>query len=171
MARKVETDEGAREQLWAQLDKGRVSMLWLKDSAQHPQPMTHFTDEGDGVLWYITSSDTDLAQGIDAGRDAALTYVSSNQDYHASVTGRLEIVQDAAKLDELWSTPVAAWFEGGRDDPKVCLLRFTPDEAAIWASEANMVLVGLKLLRAGLSEGGGYPDIGVHRVIKLADAA
>lgn len=146
-------------------------MLWAKDSGQHPQPMTHFVDEAGAAVWYITSAETDLAQAVALGTEGGLTVVSENQDYHASLKGRMEFVQDSDKLDELWSIPAAAWFKEGREDPTIRLLRFIPSEASIWASEDNVLLVGLKLIRAGVSRGADQPDIGVHHVLHFAAAA
>lgn len=171
MARQVETDDGARAQFWDQLERSRVSMLWVEGSGQHPQPMTHFADADAGAIWFITSSETELAGAIGGGGTGRLTYQSDKGDYQASAVGRIEIVRDEDKLDELWSVAAAAWFTDGRDDPTVRLVRFTPDEAAIWASEASRVLVGLKILRAGMSEGSADPDVGVHRVVGFDRAA
>jgi len=171
MAKRTENDKETKDQLWSQLEKGFASMLRIEGSDQHPQPMSHFADRDAGVIWFITSSQTDLAQAIGNGVDAGMTFISKSQDYHASLKGRLEIVEDDAKLDELWSIPVAAWFEHGREDPSIRLLRFRPAEAAIWASDANRLLVGLKMLRAGTTEGADAPDIGVHRIIEFDSAA
>lgn len=171
MARKVETDSEAKAEFWNQLERGQASMLWVEGSGQHPQPMSHFPDRSALSIWFITSSDTDLAAAIGRGAQARMTFVSPKQDFHASLQGELEIVQDDEKLDELWSLPVAAWFERGREDPTIRLLRFTPKEAAIWANEANRFLVGLKLLGEGLREGAAEPDIGVHRIVSFDRAA
>lgn len=171
MARQIETDQEAREQLWKQLQRGRIAMLWIPDSGQHPQPMSIFPEEDANAIWFITSSGSDLAKAVGHGAEARMTFVPSAQDYHASLEGALEVVHDGAKIDALWSTPVAAWFEGGREDPTVRLLRFTPAEAAIWASQSNPVLVGMKMLRAGLKKDAGPPDVGVQRVIDLRRVA
>lgn len=171
MARKHDTPEELKEQLWAQLDKGLAVMLWLPESEMHPQPMTVFPDKEAGAIWFITSSETDLAQALVGPRESRMTFVSSKQDYHASVDGRLEVVNDNEKLDELWSVGIAAWFEHGRDDPHVRLLRFTPKEAAVWASDSSSVLVGLKILRAGMQDGEAGPDVGIHEVVEFHDAA
>lgn len=170
MAHRPETDKAAIAQLWKRLDDTRVGMLRVMGSAQHPQPMTHFAREDQGVIWFITSSDTDLAQAVGAGGEAGFTYQSTKGDYQASLTGRLEISSDSQMLDELWSTPVSAWFTHGREDPKVRLLKFTPREAAVWASDANPVLVGLKMLHAA-QDGERLPDVGTHRVVTLPQAA
>ncbi|SDO75629.1 General stress protein 26 [Lutimaribacter pacificus] len=171
MAKQVETDTDAKQQLWKRLEGSRISMLGVTGAAQHSQPMTHFADREAGVLWYITSGETDLAAAVGGGADASVIFMAPEEDYQAAVTGRLETVTDADKLDALWNVAVAAWFAGGRDDPQVRLLRFTPDEASIWASQANRVLVGLKLLRAGTRDGAPEPDVGVHRVVSFGRAA
>ncbi|MGR3512017.1 MAG: pyridoxamine 5'-phosphate oxidase family protein [Paracoccaceae bacterium] len=171
MAKQVQSTDEAKKQLWSQLDDGRISMLSVPGSGQLPQPMTHFADRGAECLWFVTSAETDLVAALDAESSAQLVFMSPRQDYQASLTGRLEVVPDDDKLDELWNVAIAAWFEGGRSDPTARLLRFVPDEAAIWASDGNKVLVGLKMLRAGLTEGAEHPDVGVHTFIDFNKAA
>lgn len=133
--------------------------------------MTLFADKEARLIWFITASDTDLAGSLTQRAPARMTFNAQGQDYQASLRGSLEVVKDDAQLDALWNIAVAAWFEGGRDDPKVRLLRFNPEEAAIWASDKSTVKVGLKLLNAGLRDGASDPDVGVHHVIAFDKAA
>ncbi|NIZ12094.1 pyridoxamine 5'-phosphate oxidase family protein [Phaeobacter sp. HF9A] len=171
MAHRPDTDQEAAEQLWRRLEDTRAGMLFVDDSAQHPQPMTHFADPESGAIWFITSADTDLVAAVGLGAEATFVYQSQKGDYHASIKGPLVVSESAEKLDSLWSAPVAEWFEKGREDPKVTLLQLTPREAGVWASESNSILVGLKLLTAAMSEDGTAPDVGVHRVINFRDVA
>lgn len=170
MAKTVETPAEAKDQLWKHLDTGRVCMLWATDDGHHPQPMTMFADEDNGAVWFITSAETDLAQSVAAGAPARMIFMSEKQDYQASLQGTLKIVPEKDKLDELWNVAVAAWFPHGREDPTVRLMRFDPTEAAIWASQSNVVLVGIKILNAGLRDGHSNPDVGTHQVINLSTA-
>jgi len=48
-------------------------------------------------------------------------------------------------IDKLWKKFVAAWFEGGKEDPKLCLLRFDAEQAEIW-EDASSLISGIKLL-------------------------
>jgi general stress protein 26 len=48
----------------------------------------------------------------------------------------------------LWNPWVAAWYEGGKDDPKLALLRFDPASAEIWRNGSSL-LAGLQLLFGG----------------------
>ena len=48
-------------------------------------------------------------------------------------------------VDKLWNRFVAAWFEGGKDDPRLALLRLDPERAQIWL-DGSSVGAGIKLL-------------------------
>ena len=48
-------------------------------------------------------------------------------------------------VERLWNPFVAAWFEGGKDDPKLRLLRFDADKAEIWLDDSSL-LAGIKML-------------------------
>lgn len=166
-----ENYEAAVDALWKHLADENVCMLWLKGSDQHPQPMTMFADRDDGSVWFITSSETDLFRNMGHGAESGLTLQADNNGYIASLSGRLEPMHDADKLDELWSFAAAAWFEEGREDPKVRLIRFVPREASVWASRNNPVIVGLKMMRTAMAEGESDPNIGTHDVFNLRLAA
>ena len=75
----------------------------------------------------------------------SLHFSSKGHDLFASVHGELIADNDRATIDRLWNRFVAAWFEGGKDDPKLQLLRFEPDDAQIWLNE-NSLLAGVKIL-------------------------
>lgn len=171
MAEQHSTDAGTVHQLWTRLTDTRIGMLWAKGSDQHPQPMTHYVDAEGGHIWFITSSDTDLVSAIGPGTEGQFLFMSSKGDYQASLSGPMVVYPDEDKLNELWSLPVAAWFEKGREDPRVTLVRFTPREAAIWASDGNPVMVGMKMLSAALRETSQAPDVGTHRVVHLNEVA
>lgn len=166
----------SRNVLWSHLEEERVCMLCVKGPQQHPQPMTMFADQDRATIWFIASADSDLVGAIaDKARgrdvDAGLTIQTNKNAYMASLVGRVEISQDTEKLDELWDVAMAAWFEAGRADPKVRLLKFTPREASIWSSQTNPVLFGIKVMRAAMVKGANKPDVGTHEVIRSFETA
>jgi general stress protein 26 len=63
----------------------------------------------------------------------------------AAVHGKLSLDNDREAIERLWSPLVAAWFEKGKDDPKVALLRFDPSNAEIWQNEVSIV-AGARML-------------------------
>jgi len=112
----------------------------------HAQPMTaQIEDERRGPIWIFTSKETDLAQATGDRHEAVAHYASKGHDVFASIEGVLRVDGDRATIDRLWNPFVAAWFEGGKSDPKLLLLRFDPREAQIWLNE-NSLFAGIKVL-------------------------
>jgi general stress protein 26 len=132
---------------WKALKSDRTAMLGLAGpSGGHAQPMTAQIegDEG-GPIWFFSASDVDLVEATGDGADAFLQFASKGHDLFASVDGRLSVGTDRATIERLWNPFVAAWFEGGKDDPKLRLLRFDPGQAQVWLNE-NSLFAGVKML-------------------------
>jgi general stress protein 26 len=83
-------------------------------------------------------------------------FVSKGHDVWATVHGSLSTTRDRAVIDRLWNRFVAAWYPGGKDDPKVALIRLDPDSAEIWIDASSMVS-GLKML-LGMDPKEDYKD-------------
>ena len=164
----VEADP--RRAVFDVLDNVRAGMLGLSGGGDGFRPMTHFADEGPGLIWFISSSDTPLVQSLGMGEDAEYVVISDDHDVHVSLRGKLYQLHDDAKLDEIWTPVAAAWFEGGRDDPRVALLRFDPETADVWASSATALRFGFEIVRATLDPA-HRPDIGVKATVRFPQAA
>lgn len=159
-----------RGALFDVLDGVRAGMLGLVGGGEGLQPMTHFPDADAGVIWFISSTDTDLVQSLGLGEDAQYVVIAEDHAAHISLRGKLYQVHNSAKLDELWGPFVSAWFEGGRDDPRVALMRFDPEIAEIWASSASTLKVGFEIIRANL-DADHQPDIGTKATVRFDTAA
>jgi general stress protein 26 len=48
--------------------------------------------------------------------------------------------QDQAVIDRLWNPMIASWYEGGKDDPDLALIRFDTEQADIWESHTGTTL-------------------------------
>jgi general stress protein 26 len=152
------------------LDNVRAGMLGLSGGGEGFQPMTHFPDAESGLIWFISSTDTGLVQSLGMGEDAEYVVISEDHDVHVSLRGKLYQLHDDAKLDALWNPVIAAWFDGGRDDPHLALLRFDPEVADVWASSASTLKFGFEIIRANLDPT-HQPDIGVKATVKFPTAA
>ena len=134
---------------WKSLKSDMTVMLGLAGGVEpaHAQPMTAQIGERDGrgPIWFFTAKDADLVRDMGDGAPAMLHFAAKGHDLFASLEGRLTHDDDQATIDRLWNPFVAAWFEEGRDDPKLQLIRFEPERAQIWLNE-NSLFAGVKLL-------------------------
>jgi len=132
--------------LWKALDKDRTVMLGLDGVPRgHLQPMSAIVEDARAPIWFFTSSDTDLARRLAAPQAGLMAFAAKGHDLFATAQGELRIDNDRAVIDRLWNAFVAAWFEGGKDDPKVTLLRFDATHAEVWLNE-NSLFAGVKML-------------------------
>ncbi|SDQ15367.1 pyridoxamine 5'-phosphate oxidase family protein [Quadrisphaera sp. DSM 44207] len=109
------------------------------DGEPHCRPMAT-TDVGpDGVLWFFTSTDSQKARDVAANPNVGLGYADPGDNLWVSVTGTAELVRDRAKVQELWSAPLKAFFPDGPEDPEVALLRVTPTKGEVWDGPSSAV--------------------------------
>lgn len=140
------SDSEIKAKFWKHLKSDMTIMLGV-EGAGEAKPMTAQLD-GDkesGPIWFFTAKDTELVQHIGQGAPGIGHFAAKGHDLFAEVTGELSLSNDRAVIDRLWSPLIAAWFEGGKDDPKLQLIRFDPQHAHIWLNE-NSLFSGVKLL-------------------------
>ena len=144
------TPQELEARFWKALGSDRTMMLGLSGvDESHARPMTAHTEDARSPIWFFTASDTTLAQQLSGpqaeARRAFATFAAKDHDLFAVAHGTLSIDNDRATIDRLWNPYVAAWYEGGRNDPKVTLLRFDADEAQVWEN-AHSLIEGVKML-------------------------
>lgn len=133
---------------WKALKSDMTVMLGLCSVQEgHAQPMTAQIEDGatGGPIWFFTAIDVSLVKAMGESHAAAAQFASKGHDLFASVQGTLTVDNDRATIDRLWNRFVAAWYPGGKDDPKLTLLRFDPTHAHVWLNE-NSLFAGIKIL-------------------------
>ena len=145
------TPSELESKFWKELRSDMTMMVGLNGIEDgHAQPMTALLDteksgKEKGPIWFFTAADNGLVRELREGNRAIATFASKGHSIFASVHGRLSIDNDRAVIERLWNPFVAAWFEGGKSDPKLTLLRLDAERAEIWEN-ASSLLAGVKLL-------------------------
>ena len=135
----AETHE-IEEKFWDELKGSPFIMLGVEGARDGAtQPMTvNFEDQDReaGLLWIFTANDHDFTRAMGQSNRAIGSYSAKGHDLFASLRGTLQIVNDPAVIDRLWSPIVAEWYES-KDDPKLALVRFDLEDAKIWLSDVE----------------------------------
>lgn len=132
------TDAKITDRFWEELQAKPMVMLGVVgDRDGHTQPMTAQFEGRLGPIWFFAGKDDDLYSLAGSGTRAIMTYTAPRHDLYASVHGNL--LQDESRkiVDRFWNNFVAAWYDEGKDDPNLALLRFEPDNAKIWLADAS----------------------------------
>ncbi len=96
-------------------------------------------------LWFITARDTEHVRDVQARPHVLLSF--SSRDAWVSLTGHAEVVDDTAKLKELWNTFAEAWLPEGPEGPNAALLRVRVDKAEYWNTPGGKVASLISLVK------------------------
>jgi general stress protein 26 len=140
------TPQEIEARFWKALASDRTMMLGLDGVEDgHARPMTAQFEGDGGPIWFFTARDNGIVQALPRGDRAIATFADKGHDLFATVHGRLSVDNDRAVVDRLWNRFVAAWYEGGKDDPKLTLLRLDTERAEIWL-DASSLIAGIRML-------------------------
>lgn len=152
------TRDDPKAQLFAELQRVTAGMLGLHGVDMHMQPMAHHVDRDNGVIVFFTSKDTDIAAAVGEGKRAHFCVVGKDHDYHACLSGTVVQSLDQALVDRFWSPMVAAWYPGGKSDPKLTLLVMSLTDASVWGSTDSALKFGWEMAKSMATS--NPPDLG-----------
>jgi general stress protein 26 len=127
----------------------------------HSHPMTpqEVTDGGD--VWFFVDGTSEQAANVAAEKRVNLAFADSST--WLSITGHASLSRDRAKIDELWSSTVEAWFPEGKDSEKVQLLLVEADSAEYWDSPGGRVASVLAFAKSKVT--GERPNVGESKTV------
>lgn len=130
----------------------------MDDGHLRSRPMSTQEFGFDGDLWFFTSDRTHKIEEIIKDNRVNVSYSKPDDNVYVSVSGGADLVRDRAKIEELWNPILKAWFPEGLDDPTLCLLKVSVEQAEYWDSPSSTLvqLYGfVKALATGKAADGG----------------
>ena len=155
--------EDLKNAFWNRLDDVQAGMLIAGGS--RAVPMSPYADRDENAIWFITAAGTELAHTASTSAQASFIVADPKANVYATIDGQVTEVQDPQKLDELWNAIAAAWFEDGRQDDDIRLVRMTPTRAEVWATATGAGFM-YEIAKARMSD--ATPDAGEHGTITFA---
>lgn len=132
------------------------------------RPMSTQEFEFDGDLWFFTSDNTHKVDEIEKDNRVNVAYSKPEDNTYLSISGKAEVVKDRAKIEELWSPVLKAWFPEGLDDPHLCLLRIPVEQAEYWDAPSSKIVQLFGMVKALAT--GEEADYGENKKIDLKAA-
>jgi general stress protein 26 len=109
----------------------------------------------DGNQWFLTAPAAGKTGEIRDRQVVHLTFVSPSDNRYVWATGTATIVDDQAKVKELWHPGYKPWFPDGPREGSTALIKVRVEEAEYWDAKA-----GRMVLLTGFVEGGhAFRDI------------
>jgi general stress protein 26 len=143
-----------------------IAMLTTVDKGVlRSRPMATQEKEFDGELWFFTSKNTHKAEEIEKDNRVNVSYSEPADNRYVSMSGTAELINDRAKIEELWSPNLLAWFPKGLEDENIMLLKVSVEQAEYWDATSSSVVEALGLLKSLVT--GERPNTGDYVVMSL----
>jgi general stress protein 26 len=154
-------NEEAIQKLKDMVDKIDIGMLCSNISDKdyiHAIPMSRQEVDEAGNIWFLFSAQSETYQNVKKSEKVSLLYSDIKSYGFLSINAVAEISEDPARIDKYWNKMMEAWFEGGRKDANIRLLKVVPVEAHYWDNKTNKLVTFFKVAVSAVS--GAKMDIG-----------
>ena len=130
------------------------------------RPMSLREVDDKGNLWFISSKKSNKNFEIGHDDEVQLIFAKNSDAHFLSVFGKAIIYKDKAHIDELWTPIAKAWFEEGKEDPDVTVIKVEPKDCYYWDTKYGKMISMIKWA-AGAITGNMDNDGGVEGRLKV----
>ena len=129
------------------------TMMTTVDEAGELQsrPMSTQKAEFDGDVYFFTFDDSNKIKHIRANPRINLAYAKPEKMNFVSLRGKAEISKERAKMEELWSPELKAWFPEGLDTPGITLIKVSVKSAEYWDSPSSFTAHVVGLVKSAIT--------------------
>ena len=115
------------------------------------RPMAVQDVDENGNLWFLSADDSHKNTEIGEDNHVQLLFQGSSYSDFLSLYGRTSVSKDKNKIKELWKPIYKDWFTEGVDDPRITVIKVTPEDGYYWDTKHNMVVGMLKRVAGAIS--------------------
>lgn len=158
-------DKTPEETVRSIMESTHVASLTYLDTAGRlvATPMGTQKFDHPGTTYWITERDSDKVAHLSA--DPRVNVFYAGKEGYASLTGTARVINDEARLKELWGTFTDSFMEGGPEDPNSVMLEVTA-ETAQWWDTPGAVATAVAVVKAKVT--GDETDLGDSGITPLS---
>lgn len=115
------------------------------------RPMSLQETDDEGNLWFISGDSSNKNFEIKDDKRVQLFFMNNGDYQYLSIFGDATIYKDRATIEDKWSPMANAWFEDGKDDPNVSIIRVEPRESYYWDTKAGKLVSLINFVTAAVT--------------------
>jgi general stress protein 26 len=159
------TDDTDLETIRTIISAAKVAVLTTtaQNGELHSRPLAALDHTFEGSLWFFTADPSPKTDDI--ARSAEVNVAYADGKGYLSIAGTASVEHNPTRIDQLWTPMAEAWFEEGRSDPSVALLRVDATSAEYWSVDKPGVVRAFEIAKAVVTK--SQPDVGENRTVAL----
>ncbi|MFV8370364.1 pyridoxamine 5'-phosphate oxidase family protein [Flavobacterium sp. LB2R40] len=109
------------------------------------RPMSAVKVCEEGNIWFFSEKDSDKNKEIEQDAVVQLFFAHPGIGSYMVVNGEAKINTERENIDKLWTPVVNIWFQEGKSDPNVSLIKVIPSSAYYWDTDDSKMINFLKM--------------------------
>jgi len=109
------------------------------------RPMSEQLVDDDGNIWFLSRKDSEKNEEIAQDPFVQLLFQADKYSGFISIYGIAETIDDQQKIDEFWQPMFKVWFEKGKNDPMISLIKVDPTQGYYWDTKHGKAISFLKI--------------------------
>jgi len=101
--------------------------------------------DDEGNIWFMSMKDSNKNAEILADPFTHILFQGSSYSGFVNIYGISEIITDQSKVDKLWKPFIKTWFQEGKDDPNITLIKVVPSSGYYWDTKHGAAVAFLKM--------------------------
>jgi general stress protein 26 len=162
------------EELYELVDGIEIAMFTTRraDGQLVSRPMATQAKSAGADFWFVTDASTAKLDELEADPNVNLAYYNMKSREYVSVSGEARVVDDRAKVRELWRPDWKAWFgddgspnAGTPEDPRIVLIGVDASSATFLKIDKPRPVVLFEVARGIVT--GSAPNLGEVQHVQL----
>lgn len=152
------------ERIWELAKRIGIAMFVTWDGTeQRARPLAAHVEKAENAIYFLTDVNGEKDDQIEEHPHVSVTFADHKHSKYVALAGRAVVLNDRAKIKDLWSPFAKAWWDSP-EDPAIRVIKLTPADAELWDSPGRIVTT-ISMLAAAIS--GRSPKIGENAKVVL----
>lgn len=155
-----------QDRVWDLIDSIKFAMLVTHDGEGdelRARPMHAHGQREEDTIYFLTDRRHLKDDEIQINENICLAFADTGRQRYLSVTGTATVLDDRARVHDLWEASDKAYWDD-ENDPDIRVLRVRPSMAEFWDNPGRIV-TSVKMAAAALT--GTRPKLGDNRKVAL----
>jgi general stress protein 26 len=113
-------------------------------STSRPMSAIKVCDQGN--IWFFSEKNSAKNKEIEQDNVVRLFFSSPSKNSYLVVNGEASISSDKTKIEELWTPAAKIWFNEGKDDPRISVIKVKPSGCYYWDTDGNRMINFFKMI-------------------------
>ena len=110
------------------------------------RPMSAQKVDEQGNIWFLSADDSHKNAELKYDSAVQLLFQGSHYSDFLSLYGKATVSKDKEKIKELWEPMIKTWFTEGVDDPRITVIKVTPEDGYYWDTKHGTIVSFAKQL-------------------------